>query len=206
MHYKACFKCKESLPLEGFYKHKKMADGHLNKCIKCTKIDARSNQEKVGDTYDRSLKGLIRVIYKTQKRHQRARGHGGMPYDKDQLKKWLIENGILAMYESWVKSGFRKDEKPSTDRIDDFFGYSFDNMRLVTWKENREHQHEDIREGKGTSGRRCKKLLKMNSDLDVLDTYVSYSSAVRDMGYHLEYQIKNSKPCRSGFYWKYSEH
>ena len=37
---KTCFKCKRSLILSEFYKHKAMADGHLGKCKDCTKQDA----------------------------------------------------------------------------------------------------------------------------------------------------------------------
>ena len=53
---KECFKCKAVKPLELFYKHAQMGDGHLNKCIECTKKDANehraNNLEKIRE-YDR---------------------------------------------------------------------------------------------------------------------------------------------------------
>jgi len=53
---KECFKCKTVKPLDEFYKHKAMADGHLNKCKPCTRNDASEhrikNLEKVR-AYDR---------------------------------------------------------------------------------------------------------------------------------------------------------
>lgn len=54
---KTCFKCNKTLPLEAFYKHKAMSDGHLNKCKECTKKDVDAhrqlNLEKIR-AYDRS--------------------------------------------------------------------------------------------------------------------------------------------------------
>lgn len=41
---KACFKCGATKPLDAFYKHPMMADGHLNKCADCTRSDVRANR------------------------------------------------------------------------------------------------------------------------------------------------------------------
>jgi ribosomal protein S27AE len=56
IHSKQCFKCKTIRPLKEFYKHSGMADGHLNKCKICTKLDVAEhrleNIEKIR-AYDR---------------------------------------------------------------------------------------------------------------------------------------------------------
>lgn len=45
MESKKCFKCGNVKPLIEFYKHPKMKDGHVNKCISCNKNDIHLNYE-----------------------------------------------------------------------------------------------------------------------------------------------------------------
>ena len=48
---KVCFKCGRLLPLSSFYKHSRMADGHLNKCKDCTRKDTNVNRKEKEDYY-----------------------------------------------------------------------------------------------------------------------------------------------------------
>lgn len=51
MNSKACFKCGVIKPLNDFYKHPQMADGHVNKCKECNKKDVRINYRDNRDRY-----------------------------------------------------------------------------------------------------------------------------------------------------------
>ncbi len=57
MSKKECFKCGEIKPLTDFYKHKQMADGHVNKCKTCNLSDVARHRLKNIDSiraYDRN--------------------------------------------------------------------------------------------------------------------------------------------------------
>lgn len=92
--------------------------------------------------------------------------------------------------------------KPSVDRLDDFKGYSFNNMRLITWRENRQHQVNDIMNGTGTSGVRCCSIGKYDEEGNLIDTYTSYSEVRREEGYCVHTIVKHNRPCKNGFIWK----
>ncbi len=195
---KKCFKCGENKELGLFYKHKKTADGYLNKCIECTKKDVK------GSNYDKTEKGVVRVIYKTQVRNSKARKMELPSYTKQELNEWLYKNNFKSLYDNWVSSDFDKSKKPSVDRLDDFKSYSFENIRLVTWTENIAHQYQDRLNAIGTGGRCCKAVIQHDRYGNVLAEYHSYSFAKRTVGYSFEKCLKNGTPSRiDGTYWRY---
>lgn len=51
IHSKKCFKCSAIKPLDDFYKHPHMADGHVNKCKSCNKSDVTNNRNLKIDYY-----------------------------------------------------------------------------------------------------------------------------------------------------------
>ena len=66
---KTCRDCSESKPLGQFYKHKMMADGHLNKCKSCVK--KRVNKERTDNI---------------EKHRARDRARGYREYDPKKAK------------------------------------------------------------------------------------------------------------------------
>ena len=71
---KECFKCKAVKPLEEFYKHPSMLDGHVNKCKECNKNDVTANRNKNIEkirAYDRE-RGKIPERIKTNTEINRA--------------------------------------------------------------------------------------------------------------------------------------
>lgn len=61
-----CKKCNIVKTKEDFYESDKSS------CKECVKIRVRRNREKVKDGYDKVYKGVVRVLYKTMKRHQKS--------------------------------------------------------------------------------------------------------------------------------------
>lgn len=76
---KKCFKCNDIKPIDGFYKHSKMSDGHVNKCKECCKLESNErhnrliqNEEFVLSERERSKERYHRLNYKENQKKYRT--------------------------------------------------------------------------------------------------------------------------------------
>lgn len=81
---------------------------------------------------------FIRNLYIGQVRRSKLRKHSLPAYTFEEFKKWIYDNDEFeTLYSNWLKNNKHKDLTPSIDRLENNKGYSFDNIQLITWKENK---------------------------------------------------------------------
>lgn len=131
MKKKICSCCLKNKKLKKFYAKSKAADSLMSRCKKCC--------AKRSINYSRSISGLITKIYSNQRNSSKQRNHTAPTYTKVELTVWLHDQDeFFPLYDAWVNSKFNKELIPSIDRLDDDYGYSFGNIQLITWGENRD--------------------------------------------------------------------
>lgn len=87
---KICFKCGVEKYLADFYKHSRMADGHLNKCKECTKKDTAENRIKNEEYYRVYEKNRMNMPHRiaARKEYQKNNRDKARKYNK----KWSDNN------------------------------------------------------------------------------------------------------------------
>lgn len=154
---KQCFKCKLSKPLDEFYKHPQMPDGHVNKCKECNKVDVMENysvtrEEK--NKYDKyrqrnsftrifnhRYSGIKHRCSKTKKDGRVQKSVYGKKFlSKEEWNEWCYADEnfkqFMNIYNNWVQNGFPKSLSPSIDRINNKKGYTYTNLQWLSQSEN----------------------------------------------------------------------
>lgn len=91
---KVCFKCENRQPLTEFYKHKQMADGHLNKCKTCTKKDSKENRNNNIDYYLEYDKQRANIPKRVEARIKYSQTEEGKKASRKAKEKWADNNVI----------------------------------------------------------------------------------------------------------------
>lgn len=172
-----CYVCKtRKSPAEMRYdKNSKGEKVCKNLCIACDNKRRRD--------FTRTINGLICQMYRCNIKNSQRRGHQPPTYSKAELFEWVTsQHHFSDLYENWKKSGYEKDLIPSIDRLDDFKGYSFDNIRLVTWKDNRMKSTCQHKNGVGIFEKFCNAVVQISMDGEYIHEYASCHQAAQVIG------------------------
>ena len=123
----ACKKCtskKESLRYATDSKHREY----------CLNYERTHRKSKT-----RTVHGVFVILYNSQKYSSKRRRHNPPDYTCKDLERWFSHSKkFKRLYEAWVRSSYKKELKPSIDRLDWRKPYTKDNIQLMTWGENKE--------------------------------------------------------------------
>lgn len=178
---KECSRCKQPLPISCFSKDKSTSSGLSNWCKDCCAV--------VFKKWAKSELGMIRCVYKHQKRSSKDRGHLPPEYTIEEFTTWMLSQpNFSELCEAWVLSGYNKWKAPSADRLDEDLGYSFDNIRLVSFGENKKAY--DTKKIKGEIKADLKPISAYNYLGFKLATYFSLNELKRQTGIEITYISK----------------
>ena len=106
---KVCFKCEIEKPLTMFYKHSRMADGRLNKCTDCTKIDVAKRAIEKYDYIREYEKSRASKPHRVEARLRYSQTEEGKASARKSRSKWLESNLIKRsahiLVGNYVKAG-----------------------------------------------------------------------------------------------------
>ena len=148
--------------------------------------------------YQNSPKGVLNIIYRNQLLRQKRFGIK-VNYTYEEFKdKYINDDKFLKLYNEWLKNGCISDYKPSFDRIDNNKDYSFDNLQIITWKENNDKGRTE----------NYKKVEQYSLDGKYIKTFNSIIEASKETNsYH-----SNISACCKGklnktnnYIWKYTK-
>lgn len=148
-------------------------------------------------------------MYQNQKRRSKTRGHKPPTYSKEELREWvLVQKDCGKLFLNYINSGLKWDLAPSIDRLDDYKGYSFDNIRICTNRDNYMQAHYNIRNG--INNKKNKPILQFDLDGNFIKEHYSQASAARSLG-NISYQANINRSASKGrtaynFKWQYKKY
>jgi len=104
---KECFKCHNFLPLTDFYKHSQMADGHVNKCKACNKMDVANNRSARLEYYQEYDRKRGNLEHRVKARQEYSKTDAGIEAHNRAKRKYTERNPERKRITSMVNNAVR---------------------------------------------------------------------------------------------------
>jgi hypothetical protein len=194
---KQCSICKINKPVNLFGKRSLSKDGLRSECKQCkSELDLKTRRTK---------QGLIAELFHTQKQKSKKRNMCLPDYNIKSLTDWVLsQNKFHILYENWKENDYSPDLRPSIDRICDYKPYTFNNIQIMTWKQNQEKAVKDAVSGK--TRKTLKPIVQLSLNNKPIKEYYSISQASRELSINLSSIVnclKGRYKTSGGFKWKY---
>lgn len=198
---KICKKCNIEKNVTNFYKRKKSKDGLREWCKECEKESCKK--------YKTTKRGFIYRAYQNQIANSKRRGYSLPNYTKEDLYDWATNQNIFhELFEKWTNSNYNKYLSPSFDRHNDtkdydYKAYSLDELKIVTWKENKNKLDEDRKNG--INNKKSRATLQLDENMNIIKEFYSTAEASRQTGLTRTAILRSCKNNRKygGYYWSY---
>ena len=194
---KKCTVCNKKKSLLDFYKRSEKKDGKMAECKVCHKKRIKE--------YGRTKIGLSNKIYHGNVRNSKLRGDSPPLYNKKEFIKWLnLNSNFHIIFLNWKKSGYKKELVPSIDRLNDYMGYSFNNIRITTWGENESKYRRDV--FLGNNRKACIPVIGINILTKEEIEFFSIANASRSTNTHasnIHKTLKGKRKKAGNFVWIY---
>lgn len=141
----------------------------------------------------RELRKYYTQVYSSIRSRSKRRGEICL-ISKSDLIIWLLSKGVKKKYLAYIRSGYDKNKKPSIDRIDDFKGYFFENMQLITWGQNQlkgcNGEKHHMSSSQFNKAMFSKKVYRYNKHGEFIALYNSAADAAIAMGCYYETMVR----------------
>lgn len=203
---KICSWCDETKPLAEFYSHLKTNKATGEEFLYFFPYCKNCNSQKKRDK-ERTRDGIANTLYLSQRLHSKKRGYVGPAYTLEELRTWLhAQPQFESLFTTWEASGYLSDLKPSCNRLNDYEGYSLNNIELVTWKENKEAWARDCVAGKNRKISRP--VQQFSAEDEFIQEYFSIQEASRQLAIPHGNIVKactGERNAAGGFKWRYTD-
>lgn len=97
------------------------------------KLEKKNYMKEYMKNYYSSEYGIIKRMYHHIKERKIKNELGSF----DKFYCWVInKTDFREILKTWRATNYKKDYKPSIDRINDYGIYEYSNMQIITWREN----------------------------------------------------------------------